>query len=424
MSQLYKDIAGLFKSSAYTWLDESIQFNADPSIKSTLDTYRISYTDIPGKSAISVERDDFPVKIYRNSESYLTLNIVARRQDAMILDINDENYCWIENVSYVNFTSSAENYYFTNALAYFELVEFFKSQVNDSDEAFHFVDYVNDIARKIVFTSLSDKGRLIIKYFNEIRLFNVSIDYLALVEEVKNAYAENDHFPKFLKNAIIQYAGRYDAQTRIYDLIENLTVILYTARVNFEIYLNNLSVDKIRKDYDEYKSKYFKDLSEIISNLTQKIIGLPIFIATILFAIDKLKINEQFLVLLIFVIMVTTAYLTFLLKLNFRDLSYVKNVLADDYTSLMENNFFSKFPEQGKYFSDIKDRISSRIKNLRIIIESYFWILTVSNIAIIDLILLYLDIRHGVILISTLISLFILTACRNSILNAENKDAD
>ena len=54
-----------------------------------------------------------------------------------------------------------------------------------------------------------------------------------------------------------------------------LNEITNNARINFEIYLNNLSIDKIRKEYDEYKSKYFKDVSEILNNLTQKIIGFP-----------------------------------------------------------------------------------------------------------------------------------------------------
>src|SRR5690606_4683270 len=107
---------------------------------------------------------------------------------------------------------------------------------------------------------------------------------------------------------------------------EKLNEITNSARINFEIYLNNLSIDKIRKDYDEYKSKYFKDVSEILNNLTQKIICLPIFIATTLFAIEKVKESPIFLIIIIIAILITTIYLILLLRINFYDLKYIDTI--------------------------------------------------------------------------------------------------
>lgn len=422
MLETHQKIFEIFQQSVFEMKPDKVDFQYSENIENQLATLNIEVENIRNE-ILSVEKDNFPIKIYSDFNSYLKLTEVENNNNVLILNIENLPYSLINNLTYINFKEEPENYFFQNATSFNDFIDFLKTQEIDSEEAFHFVDYINDIARKIVFTSLTDKGRLIIKYHNQIFHFDEKLNFKNSLENFRNCFTEkNHHLPKFLKNSIIEYASRYDVDNRIYKVFEELNNITNSARINFEIYLNNLSIDKIRKEYDEYKSKYFKDVSDILNNLTQKIIGLPILIATTLFAIEKIKESSLFLILLIIVIIITNIYLILLLKINFNDLSYINTISNQDFKSLKENNFFTKYPKELEIFKKIKSRVTARIKHLELICESYFWILGITNIAIVGLILYYLDLNSISIFIISLVLLFVLVISRNSILNdIENK---
>lgn len=422
MLETHKKIFEIFQQSVFEIKPDKVDFQYSTNIENQLTALNIDFENIRN-TTLSVEKENFPIKIYSDFNSYLKLTEVKNNNNVLILNVDNLPYSLINNLTYINFEEKPENYFFKNAISFNDFIDFLKTQEIDTEEAFHFVDYLNDISRKIVFTSLTDKGRLIIKYHNRILHFSENINLNNSLENFKNCFVDqNHHLPKFLKSSIIQYASRYDAENRIYNVFEVLNEITYSARINFEIYLNNLSIDKIRKEYDEYKSKYFKDVSEILNNLTQKIIGLPILIATTLFAIEKVKESPLFLILLIIVILITNIYLVLLLRINFNDLTYIDTISNQDFKTLKENNFFTKYPKELDIFTKIKSRITARVKHLELICESYFWILGITNIAIVGLIFNYLNVNLILILMIALVLLFILAISRNSILNnLENK---
>lgn len=421
MLEIHKKIFQIFQQSTFEIKPNKVDFQYSANTETQLIALNIKFENIR-KTILSVEKEDFPIIIYDNFVSYLKLTEVKKNINVLILNLDNLPYSLINNTTYINFVEKTDNFFFNNSISFNNFIEFLKTQENDSEEAFHFVDYLNDISRKIVFTSLSDKGRLIIKYHNHIIHFNENINLNNSLENFKNCFVErNHHLPKFLKNSIIEYASRFDSNNRIYNVFQELNEITNRAKINFEIYLNNLSIDKIRKEYDEYKSKYFKDVSEILNNLTQKIIGLPILIATTLFAIEKVKESPLFLILLIVTILITNVYLILLLKINFNDLSYIDTISNQDFKTLKENNFFTKHPKELDIFTKIKSRITERVKHLELICESYFWILGITNIAIVGLILNYLKLNLTQILMISFILLFVLAISRNSILNQIEK---
>ncbi|MFV8347194.1 hypothetical protein [Flavobacterium sp. ZB4P13] len=422
MLEIHKNIFEIFKESVFEIKADKVDFQYSANIENQLIALDIEYENIRDKT-ISVEKENLPIKIYSEFNSYLRLTEIKNNDNILILNVGNLPYSLINNITFVNFEEEPENYFFKNTISFKGFIDFLKSQEVDTEEAFHFVDYLNDISRKIVFTSLTDKGRLIIKYYNQIFHFNERINLNNSLENFKNCFVEqNHHLPKFLKSSIIEYASRYDADNRINNVFEELNDITNSAKINFEIYLNNLSIDKIRKEYDEYKSKYFKDVSEILNNLTQKIIGLPILIVTTLFAIEKVKENSIFLILLIIVIIITNIYLVLLLKINFNDLSYIDAISNQDFKALKENNFFTKYPKELEIFTKIKSRITARVNHLELITESYFWILGITNIIMIGFISSYLNLNLTQIFIISFVLLFILAISRNSVLNnVENK---
>jgi len=184
-----------------------------------------------------------------------------------------------------------------------------------------------------------------------------------------------------------------------------------------------LSIDKIKKDYDELKSKYFGSLSEILSKLTSQIIALPIAISATLLAIDKVDDVPFFLYFLLFAVFVTSVYLSLLLRIYFRDLRYVEKIFNSDYNTLLSNNFFNKYPDESELFEEIKDRIIKRISFLKLITESYFWILNFSNATIIGYILNKIGLPTNGTLLTVFILLSMIAFTRNYIIEKEKKES-
>lgn len=421
MIEYQQKLYSIFKNSEFSINSDDIVFQYSKNIEKQFSDLNIDFTKIRAES-LTVEKSALNLSIYEKLEDYLKLNEIVKEGDILIINKEKVPYSLIDDQTFTNFIQDESNFFFTNSKSFNEFIEFIKSQDIDSDEAFHFVDYVNKINRKIVFTSLSEKGRLIIKYFNEIHNFDNKVNYSISLQEFKTCFSkDNLHLPKFLKNSIIEFSSKNKHEIRIFELFENLEVIIKTAKINFEIYLNNLSIDSIKKEYDEYKSKYFKEISEILSNITQKIIGLPIVIATTLFALEKIQISIEFLSMIIIAILVTNIYLILLLRINFNDLEYIKIVSKRDYNKLISNNFFAVFPEEKEYFTEINFRLNKRLIQLKNICETYFWIIGLTNIGLNILILNKFNLTKETIFFISLISFGGFAFVRNHILDKIEK---
>jgi len=421
MIQIQKKIYNLLKLADVKIYDDYIIVPNNFQSKSVLDDLGISGEEILYNSTLNIQKDSLPCVIYNDFSEYLNIEEVNNK-NVLILNFEDSAFSFCDLKTYIGFEEVTDNYFFSNIISYCEFLDCIKLQDKDSEDPFHFVDHFDGTIRKMIFTSLSDNGRIVIKYFKNIKHFNSDVDLSINVENFKKCFIEDNYqLPKFLKNSLIDYSSRFDEKSRIYMLFENLDQVVDKAKINFEIYLNGLSIDKIRKEYDDYKSKYFKEISEVLSNLTTKIVGFPILIATTLFAIEKIKDSTIFLILLIVVTIITNIYLVFLLFINFKDLKYIEVIAESDYETLISNNFFKNNIKEIDAFLNIKRRITSRINYLKKVCESYYWVLGISNLITISLMLSYLKINNDILFVVVLIGLFILSICRNNILNNIDK---
>lgn len=417
-----KEIYEILKQNNIAVDDDYIVFPNTEVINNLLSKHGINF-DNNWNNDLTVSVEEIPFKIYNSFCDYLYLDNVEESSNILILNYPSKPYSLIDSVTYVDFEIVNENYSFSNAIAYSDLITFIREQDKDTNEPFHFVDYVNTTTRRMVFTSLSDKGRLIIRYYREIYEFDENTNLSLAVHEFKRCFdLDVLQLPKFLKAAIIDVGSRFEEKDRIYKVLENLTEIVNKAKVNFEIYINGLSIDKIKKEYDDYKVKYFKEVSDILSNLTTKVVSFPVLTASTLFAVEKLKDYPFFIALLIITTFIINVYLIILLVVNFKDLSYISSTVENDYNSLIENNFFIKYPEEKSVFSRIKQRIVSRIEYLKYMCEAYYWIMGVSNGAIIYLMLTYLNTSKSILCLYSLSILLVLAMARNKIRDIADKD--
>lgn len=420
MLELHKHIYNFCNNLDFEIRGDYIQLKFNEDLKNFLQEQNITFESIREKE-IHIKYEDIGFTVFSNIREYLTVNNVRKTIDVLVLNFNDKPLSKISNLCYLNFELKDDFFFFSNASNYLDFIEFLKNKEQETDDAFHFIDYSNDVNRKIVLTSISEKSRIILKYFKEIPIIPNDKDLSKGMTMFKDCFvSDNFNLPKFLKSSLIKFASRYDFDDRMNLVFQDLRSIVEDAKMNFEIYINNLSIDKIRKDYDDYKSKYFSEVSDVLRKLSQQIIGFPIVIASTLFAIEKIKPNENLLWILSIVILVTTIYLILLLRMNFRDLKYAEQLSERDYESMKNNNFFVKFPDEFQIFTQIKNRIATRIKNLIIVCESYFWILSLSNTALISLMLYYLKIPNGGIVFISIGILFIMILARNKIWNEKS----
>jgi hypothetical protein len=188
--------------------------------------------------------------------------------------------------TYINSNLEDRNYFFMNSYWYLMFLEEIKKQEKDENNIFSFVDYFNIDIRKMVF--VTNNGKLIINYNEGVPVMNENYDFGESVRRFIKCFDEsNKQLPSFLKKELFNNLKGVNQDERMASLISNLNLILNSAYMNFEVYLNELSLEKIKADYKDYKQKYFEQLSKILNGITNKVISIPIAISASFFAIDK-----------------------------------------------------------------------------------------------------------------------------------------
>jgi hypothetical protein len=411
----HKTVFDLIKDSSNPLIDASyIEIDNNSNVIQKAQELSIEIETIQNR--LRLITSTIETKIFESIESFLLIQEIKENSNFLIID-NENAISFIDNKTYVNFEQN-ENYLISNQQAFLEFLSILKMHESETDDAFHFVDSFNKDLRKISFVSLSDKGRLNITYELKAPLFDSSRNLNKQLQKFKACFDnENKSLLKFLKSAIITTASNFPIEHRLKILIESLDEVVEKARINFEVYLNNLSIDKLKKDYDDVKSKYFDSLSDILSKLSNKIIAIPIGISATLLAVDKIKDSIFFLLFLLFAIIVTSIYISLLLRIHFKDLNYISIIFHFDYNSLLDNTFFSKYPDEKILFEEIKKRITDRITFLKTIIESYYWIMNIANILISIFILSKLGVVENALILTTIVLFSIVVLYRNHLLN-------
>ena len=296
-------------------------------------------------------------KVFKSIQSFLLSNRIKNDDNIIILD-SEKTLSFIKGKSYVDFKEEDNYFLFLNSISFLDFLKKLKNlEEEEIDHSFHFIDSYNRDNRKITLVSIAEKSRLNINYENSIPFFNDNIDYTKGYHKFIDCFnSANKNLPRFLKTATINTVINFSPNERIKLFFENLDSIVYKAKVNFEVYLNELSLDNLKKEYDEVKTKYFNNLSEVLSKLTTNILALPIAIATLLFSIEKLKDIPLYLYILIAIILSTSLFISSLLRINFNDLSFTQKLLDKDYENLIENNFFTKFQEEKTIFDEVKKK--------------------------------------------------------------------
>jgi len=349
-----------------------------------LDAIDTSLVEIEYNSAHEAEIDISKLGFYyyHNEKDFL------RRVDKSRWD--KLSYLYSENVVYdpttmeSRISSVLDKSYFliNNNHLYFELLIFLKRQEHQEGKIFYFVDYFSWDSRIIVFTTLKKEGKLSISFATGGLELPDDIYLKESLERLQHAFGDSSrNFPKFIKSELIVQLFKYHVNDRMLKFLEEFVAILNIAEQNFEIFLHDLSLENLKKDFIEHKNKYFTQSREILSKLTNQIIGLPITIAASVFSTYKISDSPSTLVIILFVFSLYAIFSIFLLKLQKEDIRDLRSTFLKDYDYIKESPFFVKFDDQLVDFEAAKTQISNRFSHLILAINIYYILFCASVLA-------------------------------------------
>lgn len=291
-------------------------------------------------------------------------------------------YSIAEGKTYISNILNDKNYLISNNFYCYKFLDFLKTQEHQDNSAFYFVDYLNWDTYHLVLTSLKKDGKLEILLPKKGVDIRSDIKLSSAVSEFIKAFDENNrHYPKFIKTELISNLSQVEKGKRLEALLTKLNEIIYVASQNFEIYIHDLSLENLKKDFIEHKNKYFIQLRDILSKLTNQIVGLPIVIGASVFSTYKVSDSNSTLLIILGVFFLYSFYTVFLLKLQKEDIQDIKLSFTTDFNKIEISQFFVKFPEELKEFGKAKSNLDSRISSLIAAIDMYFLFFSISTIA-------------------------------------------
>lgn len=347
---------------------KELQFKDFQSVKaflkeSSFEEYQIKH------ERLCIKKKDLPFIYFENVNGFVN-QIKDKELDKPILINNykeELQFLYFEkNETFINNVKSDTNFLVKNALAFREVKLLFSDLSNGNIYDIEIVDNYSLSNQVITFISLKDRTKVNLELKpTGTLILDENIDYYSKIVNLKEyLLQEKKQFSVFLKNSII--SNLVYEETRKFELFfEKFDKIFHEAKLNFNVFLHELSLDKIKSDYKEYKQKYFASQNEILSKLTTQVIALPVSLSASAFSLYKLK-GEFFLILILYFGLISyVVYITFILTIYFKDVVSLNKLAQRDFNILKNHLFFINNKEELDCFEEIKNDLFNRLKTLK-----------------------------------------------------------
>ncbi len=338
----------------------------------------------------------------------------------ILTPIDGHFYCYNPNESHtiIDLQSVDGNYFFENVWQYFTFLDFLKRQDYQENKPFYFVDHYDDSRSQFVFISPKKEGKLVIPFADVKPLFPTNQLLKPRLDNFRSAFEEgNKHLPKFIKYELFNILPKVDRDERMLVLIDKLPDILHIAHQNFEVYLHDLSLDKLKSEYQKSQEEYFTKLRELQGKIMSQTIAFPLSITATAFATFKVTDSKQpaltnvLLFLIIAAFLVFTGFTAYLLKIQKADVDELKNNADRDFEKISKNKFFDnpKNAADKDLFDSMKNKVWVQFRRINTASKTYFYLQLFFNALFINGIIfqitqnIYLAMSAGV---ASILSLF------------------
>ena len=308
----------------------------------------------------------------------------------ILTPIDDKFYAYDcnANLTLVDLIAIENNFSFQNVWEYFLFLDFLRRQDYQENKPFYFVDHYDDSRSQFVFISPKKEGKLVIPFAETKPIFPYSQSLKPRFDSFRAAFEEqNKHLPKFIKYELFNVLSKVGRDVRMITWIENLPDILHTAHQNFEVYLHDLSLDKLKSEYQKSQEEYFTKLRELLGKLTTQIIAFPISITATAFATYKAPSSDQpnltniLLWLIIIAFLVFTSFTVYLLKIQRFDIDELEANFVKDFDKLAKNKFFENPANANDKtsFDESKGKVDAQFRRVKTAGSVYFYLQTFFN---------------------------------------------
>ena len=373
---------------------------------------------IVNESSLRFKKRHKDVNLHFNNEEFYSRCVKSQEfnRNILIFNFNTSTPSFFDGQnkeSYRNFVVDHSAAPFQVAIYYHRFLDLLKENGKHEAVTPTFVEYFDQISYTAIFTSPT-RGRLDISFQRSVPFEYLSPDTVTSIQQFIECINGSDaNMSSFIKQELFVTLQCIKQLERSKVMMHNLDNILLKAKINFDIYLSNLSIDQIKSDYYELKHKYFEELSSVLSSITTKIISLPIAISATLFAVIQSAGVSFALVTILVSIIVATGYMTVLLKLNLIDVNDISRSTDIQYKALAESTFFTKHPDQISDFHQVKSQLKERIRTLRLMIHTYYWVIVLANTLLVCFILHLWGTPPYIIFISACAGLTFASLARN-----------
>lgn len=287
--------------------------------------------------------------------------------------------------TYADFIKTTDCWLFENSFYYLKFLHFLKSQENNEDGKYHFVDYFSWDKRQIILVSAKKEGKMTILFPNEIIHFDVDVRLKPRFDNFFSAFENpdaNNVLPKFVKAELFNTLTKIPKENRMIAWVQSMDELLDIAHQNFDVFLSDLSVENIRGQYLDAKDKYFDQVRNVLSKLTTQIIALPISLSAVglaSYTIPNVKSDDSILYILTLAFCAYTLFTLFLLKLQTDDIADAREQSEYDFEKIDKSDFFIKFPNQKDYFIKIRSQVFTKLNTMLIALFAYTAVLIITN---------------------------------------------
>lgn len=330
---------------------------------------------------IFLDQDDFGVQV-RPQDFYKYLFILTP------IDKKFYAYDYDRKLTFIDFKPVNDNFFFENVWEYYLFLDFLKQQDYQENRPFYFVDHYDDARRQFVFISPKKEGKLIVSFDKTKPIFPSEKSLKPIFDRFRATFGEqNKHLPKFIKYELFNVLAKIDRADRMLILIDRLPDMMNTAEQNFEVYLHDLSLDKLKSEYQKSQEDYFTKLRELLGKLITQIFAFPISITATAFATFKVPSSDQpsltnvLLYLIILSFLIFTAFTAYLLRIQRIDVDELHINFLTDFEKLTKNKFFENpiNEKEKKLFETARTKVEAQFGRVLWAGRLYFCIQTLFN---------------------------------------------
>lgn len=189
-------------------------------------------------------------------------------------------------------------------------------------------------------------------------------------ERLKKEF-EKKEFIQFFKEIIVTSVHSTDEKNRFNVIVNQLDSIIDLTTKDYEAYVSNFAIDKIKSDFKQERESYFESIDRSISSIEKQVVAFPLTFAASVFASYKVqdKPGVLLLILVAYLLYTTVAYL--ILSMTAYNVRCLRKDVQSEKKAI-KNAY-------GKIYADFKtdfDKIETKIILLRVVIGVLYGVLT------------------------------------------------